>query len=319
MDTILKNAVQSIQVGVEDFNSNDPRRVLSAARNIYAGILLLFKEKLRALSPPGSNEVLVKKNIQPSTTQTGVQFVGKGKNTVDVQQIKERFASLNVEVEWKTIEKIQKVRNDIEHYCTSHTESKVREFIAESFLIIRDFLKTNLKLEPIDVLGEETWETLLKTAEVYSKELNDCRSAMEEVDWQSEALAQAVTSIHCPNCLSELIRPKDKNTTDPVFSTCICSSCGEEFALDEEVIQEALSEHFYADSYIAMTDGGDPPIVTCHECGMETFIIAEDKCAICQCGRTYDACVICGETLTTDEQDLNGLCGYHYHIANKDD
>lgn len=59
MHTLLSNAIQSIEIGVEDFQSQDQRRLLSAVRNIQAGILLLCKEHLRKLSPPTSDEVLV--------------------------------------------------------------------------------------------------------------------------------------------------------------------------------------------------------------------------------------------------------------------
>lgn len=48
---LLKNAIESIENGVADFTSGQPRRVTSALRNlyagVYAGVLLLFKEKLR--------------------------------------------------------------------------------------------------------------------------------------------------------------------------------------------------------------------------------------------------------------------------------
>jgi hypothetical protein len=47
MNTMLENAVQSVQIGVEDYLSKNSRRALSAVRNVSAGILLLFKEKLR--------------------------------------------------------------------------------------------------------------------------------------------------------------------------------------------------------------------------------------------------------------------------------
>jgi hypothetical protein len=88
MDTILKNAIASIQLGVEDHKSGDERRSLSAVRNLTAGILLLFKEKLRQLSPAGSDEVLIKERIRPSRDADGsVTFRGEGRKTVDVQAI----------------------------------------------------------------------------------------------------------------------------------------------------------------------------------------------------------------------------------------
>jgi len=37
MNPLLKNAVVSVQLGLEDFASDDERRVISAARNLYAG------------------------------------------------------------------------------------------------------------------------------------------------------------------------------------------------------------------------------------------------------------------------------------------
>jgi hypothetical protein len=60
MNALLENAVVSIQLGLEDFASEDERRVISAARNLYAGVLLLCKEVLRRLSPPDSNDLLIR-------------------------------------------------------------------------------------------------------------------------------------------------------------------------------------------------------------------------------------------------------------------
>ena len=70
---ILKNAVDSISLGIEDYQlgigdceSSDPRRLVSCTRNLFAGIILLFKHKLAKLSPPGSDEVLIKQRILQS-------------------------------------------------------------------------------------------------------------------------------------------------------------------------------------------------------------------------------------------------------------
>lgn len=63
--SLLNNAVDSIQVGVEDFDMGDDRRNSSAIRNIFAGILLLYKEKLCRLSPEHDKELLIKKKIRP--------------------------------------------------------------------------------------------------------------------------------------------------------------------------------------------------------------------------------------------------------------
>ncbi len=97
--SILQNAVDSISIGLDDYRSSDPRRLVSATRNIYAGILLLFKHKLSLLSPAGSDEVLLKQKVQPSKQPDGqIGWIGKGRKTVDAIQIQERFEALDIEV-----------------------------------------------------------------------------------------------------------------------------------------------------------------------------------------------------------------------------
>jgi hypothetical protein len=119
VDTILKNAVTSIQLGIEDYLSADERRSLSAVRNLTAGLLLLFKEKLRRLSPADSGEALIKKVLRPTMGADGsLRMQGHGKKTVDVQEIKERFQSLGVNVDFKRVDRIIDLRNEIEHDMT---------------------------------------------------------------------------------------------------------------------------------------------------------------------------------------------------------
>lgn len=116
---ILENAVDSIQLGVEDLESSDNRRILSAVRNITAGVLLLFKEKLRQLSPPDSKEVLLMQQIRIQRSEKSLMFIGTGSKTVDVQQIRERFSDLQVSTNWRLVDAIVRARNDVEHKATS--------------------------------------------------------------------------------------------------------------------------------------------------------------------------------------------------------
>lgn len=319
MDTILKNAIASIQLGVEDFQSGDERRSLSAVRNLTAGILLLFKEKLRQLSPAGSDEVLIKKSIRPThSTGGGVTFQGEGKKTVDVQEIKERFQSLGVEADFGRVDEVIRLRNDIEHYRTAATAETIKVVLAKSFVVIRDFIAAELNEDPADLLGEPTWGTLLEENEVYERELAACRAAVDEVSWNSAALQQIAHHIRCQHCGSDLIRPTDPRVEHHHQLEIRCISCGQE-SLFDDVIEAAVGDFFEWDTYVAMTDGGDQPVATCHECGKETFILDEGKCVACEGELEFTECAICGEGLGPDDQDNNGLCGYHSWQAQKDD
>ena len=118
---ILKNAIDSISMGLEDFqlSEKDERRMASCTRNIISGILLLFKYKLAILSPEDSDEVLIKKEILPVCDENNnIVSQGSGRKTVDVYDIKNRFKSLGIQVSWNELDEVIKYRNEIEHYYT---------------------------------------------------------------------------------------------------------------------------------------------------------------------------------------------------------
>ncbi|MEZ5955577.1 MAG: hypothetical protein R3C13_14875 [Hyphomonas sp.] len=321
MKTILDNAVQSIQIGVEDYQASDadPRRVLSAVRNITAGVLLLFKEKLRELSPSDSDEVLIYQKILPTLETNGkLLFKGSGKKTVDVEQIRQRFKSLGIDIEEEALKHITDIRNDIEHYCTLETPSRLRELLAGSFIILRNFITTQLNEDPMELLGEDTWEVLLKVAEVYNQELRDCKTEFDKIKWEEAELSTIAGFFRCSSCKSELIKPQNPEIEDRMELYFYCRACGEmsEF---ENIIESACAKAYEWDNYVAMTDGGESPVTTCFGCRLETYLREEDFCAACSTTRNYEECYICSADLTPEEQDFGGLCGYHEHIMSKDD
>jgi hypothetical protein len=146
VDLLLENAVESIKAGVEVYEQGDHGRLLSSVRGIHAGILLLYKEALRRLSPANSDEVFIKAKILPKRDAKGrIYFVGDGKKTVDVQQIKERFESLDIITDWKRFDHITKVRNEVEHYYTNTSKKALQGLIADAFVLVRNFITVELK------------------------------------------------------------------------------------------------------------------------------------------------------------------------------
>ena len=115
---LLQNAINSIEVGIEDYelSKQDERRIISCVRNVFAGVLLLFKYKLVELSPANSDEVLIKQQILWVMENGNIIAKGKSNKTVDVQSIKDRFKSLNISIDWKNLDNINSYRNNIEHY-----------------------------------------------------------------------------------------------------------------------------------------------------------------------------------------------------------
>lgn len=314
---ILQNAVDSIAIGLEDYSSEDPRRLISATRNIFAGILLLFKHKLSLLSPQGSDEVLIRQQVLPSRDLNGnLQWTGRGKKTVDVQQIKERFESLGIKIDWDRVDNINQHRNDIEHYYSTRSKDSVRKLISDCFVVIRDFIVDHLGGDPKEVLGDDAWEKLVEVAEVYEREKAGCESTMDSVDWESSTVHEVLKEYECSKCGSGLIYiPNPKASCyDNEF---VCKSCGESWDY-ESIATEALESIADSYNYRPVKDGGEPEIVMCPNCSNETYIFSEEICGVC--GETAEhRCNSCSNKIPASEIFLGGLCSYCQHMLSKDD
>ncbi len=314
--SIFQNAIDSIQVGIEDYNNSDDRRSVSAVRYISAGILLLYKEKLCQLSPEGNKELLIKQNIRPVQNDSGdICFEGKGRKTVDVQSIKERFNSLNVTVDWGRFDEINKLRNDLEHYYTVKSPDAVREIVAKSFLLIRDFLHDTLKLDPHETLGEEAWSTLLELSEVYSAEEKACKISLDALDWKYDSVAASLKHLRCNNCHSSLIQAHYPDDIYPTINLK-CKSCGDEFCFDD-VVEQCIDDLLAGEAIVAVMDGGESPYDTCYECNRGTYIHSEECCVACGYEMEYTNCIRCEAPLGIEDQFNEGMCSYCQHLWEK--
>jgi len=317
MSPLLNNAAQSLRIGVEDYESTDPGRTLSSVRNITAGILLLFKEKLRELSPSQSDEVLLKQKINPKIKKGELIFLGSGRKTVDVQEVRERFESLGIQVDWKRVNDIVTLRNNIEHYYTEEPTTRLRELIADTFLLVRDFTTVHLNVAPVELLGEKTWKVLLETGEVYAKELEDCRAERERIQWPLEILSRVAEHVRCMECDSELMKPIDTTPRDSHSIPFRCAHCGKSY-LFEELAESAVEECLGAEAHISIKDGGESPYEECPDCGRETYILSDGLCVACGYTLEFAECPVCGESLSIHEQEFGGLCSYHHYVAERE-
>jgi hypothetical protein len=314
---LLTNAVQAIQVGIEDYEMDEQPRLLSAVRNIHAGVLLLYKEGLRRLSPANSADALIKAKIAPSLDASGsVIFVGDGKKTVDTQQIKERFNALGIKTDWTRMDRITNVRNDLEHFYPQAGKKALQGLIADSFLIVRDFIADQLGDNPRDLLGEKAWETMLQIAEVYNAEHETCGRLLGAIDWGSTTLADGVYVLSCNNCGSQLLRPDGTGAFTQGLSLT-CNSCGDSERA-ESFVPRAVDAALAGEADIAFKDGGEAPYGRCPECALEAYVVAEDLCVFC--GESPDrTCIRCGSEIPVCELDSWPMCSWCAHMSTKDD
>lgn len=308
--SILQNAINSIVIGIEDYNLDDEKRLLSSTRNLFAGVLLLFKHKLVELSPTGSDEVLIKQKVLPKLVDETLIWIGSGKKTVDVEEIKNRFKALSISVDWKKIDKINKYRNNIEHYYSTESKEAVKTLIANSFIVIRDFITEHLNEDPKGLLGISTWETMLKISEVYEAEKRDCLNRLEGLEWKSVSTFNAIADYRCETCHSDLITLNDEDEI-------VCKTCGKEYEQNSLTLKSLLDAY----GYYRMQDGEEPDLYVCPFCNQKACLTFEDECQLC--GESIPStCVRCGSEITPnnyDDSELCDYCRYVYEKMNEDD
>ena len=307
---LLKNAIGSVRVGVEDSRSSDSARLLSAIRNIHSGILLLYKEALRRLSPPDSDEVLLKAVIRPKPNVDGaVNFVGKGRKTVDVQEIQNRFAELGIKTDWKRFRRVSELRNDAEHYYPTASAGQLRSLISDAFVLVRDFVRTELHEEPRALLGEGAWKEMLDVSEIYQRERKECENRLESITWISDTLERGVAELQCESCGSRLLLPSKASVRWDNLKLQ-CGACGAREDADSFVAR-AIAVALEEEMYLSYSEGNELPYVTCPLCRQETYVIDEGRCARCghEAGHT---CIRCLKTIPPDELDCSPLCRHCY-------
>ncbi|EMH4138512.1 hypothetical protein PTR36_06295 [Serratia bockelmannii] len=328
-EKLYNNAVISIQLGIEDFeqsNSENPARTLSSVRNLFAGLLLLFKYKIAvSVNDPADAYMLIFNPpfiLPKSDGSGGVKWVPDGKfknSTIDVQGIKQRFDGFGIDVDWAAIKKLQDCRNHLEHLHPQHTLGEVGGFVADLFPVLSDFITNQLEQAPSDVLGS-AWEKMLAHQDFYNQKLAQC-----EESWESagvpEGMKTYLTQCVCDMCSSKLLAANqddiDSNLTvvdDEDGFRYRCLSCSY-----SDLIVPQLYEALHLENYFDPRDGGEPAHETCYQCGRDTFLIFEQCCVWCEATLDYEQCTICEERLGQDDQENNGLCGYHSHMSFKND
>lgn len=311
---IYRNAINAIQVAVEDFNEGTAQRIASAVRSLTSGILLLCKEKLRRLSP--EDGILIWKNIKPALGKDGsVQFEKIGKTTVDVQEIMERFKSFEVRYDAKTLKSVADVRNAVEHHYVEDV-AQIRGAFVDGLRFLSRFMPENLGVNPKDALGEPAWEALIEQKEIEDALKEQCQSTYENMNWPP-LLKEVIEKVGCPECSSPLIKQVDSTNADAPSAIWECTACGHRENA-QEWVGKVVAEHYGAEIHLAVKDGDTSPVDVCPECGEEAFIHEVSQCLACGLEvESVGECFVCGETLGLEDYG-ESLCSYHRYTMEKD-
>ncbi len=308
MERIIENGLNSIRVGLEDYEkaleANDDGRLTSAVRNVYAGILILAKGKLYELSPADTRGILIRV-VRPKLVNGRIEVVPVGRKTIAYEEIKQRFEDSALPLDWARIERVRAIRNDLEHFYHDGARSNVQEALADAAIAIRSLL-TLLKLDPVRDLGERWWGVLLKNEELFAAELAACRETFTGIHWINQVARAASDHFSCEQCGSFLIRQADAGNKEQNHIHVNCAACGAESDM-KALMERAVMQQHYRELYETQTRGGESPVVRCPECWQYALVLEANACAVCgNCLGTSTAwCDICHNPLTADEQRTN--------------
>jgi DNA-directed RNA polymerase subunit RPC12/RpoP len=321
-EKLKQNAVTSIRLGVEDFQlarapadqGGDPERALSAVRNLFAGMLLLFKYGLatRVAKPEDIDLVLFnppKQIIPHPNGKGGVQWRPVGaflKQTIDVAGIKARFEAFKIDVDWAAMAQLQVERNNLEHLHPTKSAGAIAGFVAEMFPILQRFVVDELKEIPADFLGPG-WKIMLEHREFFEARLQECLAA-----WPlaiPDGVQKYVARFRCEECGSPLVEPNEDGEEYE------CMACGSHESYMPQLVDLVETEEGGYNPF----DGDEQPVVDCPQCDNTLFVVSSGECLWCDYELDHRECLFCGEGLGLDEQDNGGLCGYHAHQAGKVD
>lgn len=330
---LFNNALTSIQLGIEDFelsqksleNGGNPARALSAVRNLFAGVLLLFKFKLAtcASNPAAAAQLIfMPPEILPhGDGEGGVEWrpVGKFKSaTIDVATLEKRFQAFGIEVNWPVIRELQKCRNHLEHLHPANTLGEVADFVADLFPVLRDFIQIQLQLSPALLLGK-AWDSMLNHHRFVDSVAEQCRLGWLDAG-VPEGMEPWLEESCCDGCGSTLIAPHPESLganmrveSDPERFDYLCLACSYSGPVVERMLEALALAHEYDPR-----DGGDDTLETCNVCGVEAFLTYKQCCQWCGEGLTFTECFICESGLGQADQDNGGLCSYHASVASKD-
>ena len=309
MSEIFENAVNSIILGIEDFETGTDKRMLSAARNYYAGLLLLAKECLIKAAPDAEPMEVIGAKFEPEPDgDGGVRHTVKGYNTVDLAQLKSRFKNFNLKWPDANISKLQQFRNDLEHYHFREPASALGEAIASSFPMVVDFF-TILEESPEEHLAE-VWDTILNEHAAFQKVQSACIASLQTIEWPAEV--ENLDLLACPNCKSSLVGQRDPENSVSADAVGKCYQCSTEIEF-EQMMMVVVTASYEVDAYIRAKEGLNPSITQCPECTVDAYVETGDISVCFVCNASFSTeCARCGTNIDVYEYNyaMPEFCGY---------
>ncbi len=248
MSAIYENAVDSLRIGFEFFKqekSYSSRK--HAILTIFHAIELFLKEHLFQTNP-----ILIYKNIDVKITDDSV--------TVGFKDILARFDNIGVQLpkeQVSAIERIQKIRNRIEHHRYDHNEKEDDRIIGEALQVVLYFVEFVLKKRLGEDLGGDLFSEMQGIVFDYNERESLAHHRLEEwmkgqwPDWDpmNSNCDEFEGTVDCPICRQSflVIGYHDKPYCfhcNMEVDAAVCDNCGRSYLVKDGccTMSEALED-----------------------------------------------------------------------------
>jgi hypothetical protein len=238
MSAIFDNALDSLRIGFEFFERDkDYSSRKHAILTIFHAIELFFKEALFRTNP-----ILIYKNIDNRITDDSL--------TVGLRDILVRFENLGIrlpEEQRSAVERIQKIRNRIEHFRYEHNEREDDLIIGEALKVILFFNEFVLEVRLGDALGAELFDRMQRRVLEYNERDGLAHHRLDRwmkgewPDWDEEkedTPKEFGGTLDCPVCAQSFFvvgyhdRPFCFHCNTSIDGN-VCEECGFSFLLKD--------------------------------------------------------------------------------------
>lgn len=321
MEKIMENAVGMITVGIEDYLQGSEYRKYSAVRNVYAGILLLYKAYLYRITPENGNQGdLIYSHdsdvdIDGNLSATYTRKIKKNK-TIGFHEIKKLLKKIGYNVQKDKLNKLNELRCDIEHLYVNKELKNVDEIFYYSTSLIADFYFKKLNYDPCEDFEEEKWNSLIDRKKDFGERIKSSIKSFSNLQANFPQLEPIIGHMRCQSCRSRILHLAGLSDM-PMYSTAICDNCGNKFQLSE-IMDKTIEDVYGASDYTRVMDGENPIIVACPDCWGNYFSTESGACLACGYEQEYSQCPVCHNPISIDEQEFNGICARCAHRAEDD-
>lgn len=322
---LLDNAVDAVSMGIEDLGmaAYDMRRGVTAVRNVFAGLLLVYKSHLAKISS-SVNSALIWKNVSLRNVDGRWQYVPDERRTVDVDDILRLFKENGIRIDKEKLKRIRRYRNATEHYYDINNvpHNTVVEYVVDSLILVRDFIVQYIGKKPEEVFGRDVWHSFLHNNAIVANKRVERAELINGLEWFAPEVKELFLRMGCPHCSSDLLVPQRIDSSKAVEHSFSCFGCGRVSGYDDVVLAFCDDVMF---STIELAENNGIAVMTgfgeCPECAGISF---SDELGLCiACGyRDEPVCARCNESIVADEMDVynaHGTCRRCQNLYDRDD